>query len=172
MGENKQELTPASRLRWDVFVTFRDVDTRERLIRPLEAELALRGVRAVIDKEGSAQGDDLLHKLPDAIEDTALSVAIISPRYASSRWCLEDLAKICECGRLILPVFYHVSPSNVRRQKGPLEEDFEKLERFGHEQLERWRGAMQKVGGISGWDFPENRYLIFFFFYNSRLDFC
>ncbi|KAK1553240.1 hypothetical protein Q3G72_031426 [Acer saccharum] len=40
-----------------------------------------------------------------------------------------------------------------RKQKGPFEQDFLNLEeRFGVEKVARWRSAMEKAGGISGWD--------------------
>ena len=67
---------------------------------------------------------------------------------------VEELAKVCECRRLILPVFYQVDPSDVRRQKGRFHEDFGKLEaRFGEDKVLRWRKAMEKAGGIAGWVF-------------------
>ncbi|KAL7211556.1 hypothetical protein ACSBR2_014423 [Camellia fascicularis] len=80
-------------------------------------------------------GDEIAQCLPDAIKDSAAATVIISPRYANSRWCLEELAQICECERLILTVFYLVDPLNMRRQKGPFEEDLRSLEsRFGEQQ--------------------------------------
>ncbi|CAL5396196.1 unnamed protein product [Camellia sinensis] len=143
--------TPAFRLRWDVFLSFRGDDTRDGFTDRLYNALEGQGVRVFRDKDGLTQGDELTQSLLDAIEDSAAAIAIISPRYANSRWCLEELAKICECERLILPVFYLVDPSNVRRQKGPFEEDFKSLERrFGEHKVGRWRSAMEKAGGISG----------------------
>ncbi|GMP58144.1 hypothetical protein CsSME_00021919 [Camellia sinensis var. sinensis] len=151
--------TPAFRLRWDVFLSFRGDDTRDGFTDRLYNALEGQGVRVFRDKDGLTQGDELTQSLLDAIEDSAAAIAIISPRYADSHWCLEELAKICECERLILPVFYLVDPSNVRRQKGPFEEDFKSLERrFGEHKVGRWRSAMEKAGGISGLVF-QNRYL-------------
>ncbi|KAF5945305.1 hypothetical protein HYC85_015533 [Camellia sinensis] len=150
--------TPAFRLRWDVFLSFRGEDTRDGFTDRLYNELERQGVRVFRDNDGLTQGDEIAQSLLDAIEDSAAAIAIISPRYANSRWCLEELAKICECERLILPVFYLVDPSNVRRQKGPFEEDFRSLEiRFGEHKVGRWRSAMEKAGGISGWVFQNRR---------------
>ena len=106
--------------------------------------------------ETTRTGDEMALSLSpiDAIYDSAASIIILSPKYGSSRWCLEGLAKICELNRLILPVFYQVDPSNVRRQEGPFKEDFKRHEeRFGKEVVSKWREAMGKVGGISGWVF-------------------
>ncbi|CAK9174740.1 unnamed protein product, partial [Ilex paraguariensis] len=145
---------PASRLRWDVFLNFRGEDTRDTFTDRLYEALYRKEVRVFRDDDGLTQGDSLTPTLLNAIEDSAASIAIISPSYASFRWCLEELATICEFKRLVLPVFYRVDPSDVRRQKGPFEEDFQTLERrFGTEKVLRWRNAMEEVGGISGWVF-------------------
>ena len=67
---------------------------------------------------------------------------------------VEELAKVCECRRLILPVFYQVDPSDVRRQKRRFHEDFGNLEaRFGANKVLRWRIAMEKADGIASWVF-------------------
>ncbi|PHU02743.1 hypothetical protein BC332_27994 [Capsicum chinense] len=140
------------RLNYDVFLSFRGEDTRENITKNLYNALYSKGIRVFIDNKGLTQGDEIAPGLIEAINDSAAAVAIISPNYASSRWCLEELAKICELGKLVLPVFYRVDPSDVRRQKGPFLNDFEKLEgRFEVEKMVRWRNAMERVGGISGW---------------------
>ncbi|KAI8527224.1 hypothetical protein RHMOL_Rhmol12G0059100 [Rhododendron molle] len=154
MAENNDASppAPADRLRWDVFLSFRGEDTRHGFTdRPYEALLA-EGVRAFRDNEGMSKGDQIASSLIDAIHDSAAAIAVISPSYASSRWCLEELATICECRRLLLPVFFNVDPSHVRRQKGPFEKDFRSLDsRFEEKDVARWRDAMGKAGGISGW---------------------
>ena len=55
-----------------------------------------------------------------------------SDNYAFSGWCLDELAKIIECAKIIghkaLPVFYNMDPSHVRHQTGSLAETFAKHE--------------------------------------------
>ncbi|EXB74726.1 TMV resistance protein N [Morus notabilis] len=149
----------AFRQRWDVFLSFRGEDTRERFTMSLYESLNREGVRAFLDDDGLNRGDEIAPSLLEAIDDSAAAVVVLSPRYGDSRWCLEELAKICECrGKLILPVFYQVDPSHVRRQTGPFEEDFRIHERrFGVDKVLRWRRAMEKVGGIAGWVFKNGR---------------
>ncbi|KAK4841479.1 hypothetical protein QYF36_005123 [Acer negundo] len=151
----------SSRLRWDVFLSFIGEDTRHTIAHSLYKSFDEQGIRAFRDDEdvddgGMNRGDEMAPSLSpiDAIFDSAASIIILSPKYGSSRRCLEGLAKICELNRLILPVFYKVDPSNVRRQEGPFKEDFKRHEeRFGKEVVSKWREAMGKVGGISGWVF-------------------
>ncbi|KAK0573120.1 hypothetical protein LWI29_003274 [Acer saccharum] len=151
----------SSRLHWDVFLSFIGEDTRHTIAHSLYKSFDEQGVRAFrddedVDERGMSRGDEMALSLSpiDAIYDSAASIIILSPKYGSSRRCLEGLAKICELNRLILPVFYQVDPSNVRRQEGRFKEDFKRHEeRFGKEVVSKWREAMGKVGGISGWVF-------------------
>ncbi|GMP94263.1 hypothetical protein CsSME_00043778 [Camellia sinensis var. sinensis] len=145
--------TPSFRFRWDVFLSFRGEDTRHNFTGRLYAELVRNGVRAFFDEERSDRDDEISPSRLTAIEDSGVSIAVISENYASSCRCLEELAKIIECGRLLLPVFYKVDPSHVRGQTEPFEKDLRNLEsEFGVERVLRWRKAMEKAGGIAGWD--------------------
>jgi hypothetical protein len=150
----------ASRHRWDVFLSFRGEDTRHPFTFNLYDSLEKLGVRVFRDDQGLRRGDEINPSLLEAIDDSAASIVILSPNYASSHWCLDELSKICECRRLLLPVFYQVDPSDVRRQKGPFEEHFRSHEnRFGKDVVSRWRRALQKAGGISGWVFNNRWYI-------------
>ncbi|KAF8407706.1 hypothetical protein HHK36_006841 [Tetracentron sinense] len=143
--------SPSFKFRWDVFLSFRGEDN---FPNHLYAELVRNGIRTFhYDELERGEEISISPALLTAIEDSAISIVVISKNYASSRWCLEELAKILDCRRLIFPVFFEVDPSDVRRQKGPFEEGFRNLEqRFGEARVVRWRKAMEKAGGIPGWD--------------------
>ena len=54
----------------------------------------------------------------------------------------------------VLPVFYHVDPSDVRNQNGILAEAFAKHEkdaRINTEDVQAWKAALKDVGNTSGW---------------------
>ncbi|KAK4598301.1 hypothetical protein RGQ29_015676 [Quercus rubra] len=144
----------ASRLRWHVFLSFRGEDTRYPFINNLYTTLHNKGIRAFRDDDGLRRGDEIAPTLLDAIEESAASIVVISQNYASSRWCLEELSKICECKRLILPVFYLVDPSDVRKQRGPFfGKHFREHEEKGieKEKVTKWREAMETAGGKAGY---------------------
>ncbi|KAL3824196.1 hypothetical protein ACJIZ3_020225 [Penstemon smallii] len=144
--------TTVLRQNWDVFLSFRGEDTRKTFINGLYDALYSKDVQVFRDNDGIKRGDEIKQSLLDAIEDSASAIAVISPRYADSHWCLEELARLCDLGKLVLPVFYEVDPSAVRGQKPPFQEDMKKLEvRHGEEKVARWRKAMATVGGLSGW---------------------
>ncbi|KAB1200450.1 TMV resistance protein N [Morella rubra] len=78
--------------------------------------------------------------------------------YADSRWCLVELTKILECKKnrqqTILPVFYHVDPSDVRNQRNSFGEAFAKLkDRFmdDKKKVEGWEAALKDVADLSGY---------------------
>jgi len=90
----------------------------------------------------------------EAMEDSVAFVVVLSPEYARSHCCLEELAKFCDLrsslGRPILPIFYKVDPWHFRK-KSPFEKYIEEhAKRFGEEEIQRWRGTMNVVGHISG----------------------
>lgn len=146
------------RLRWDVFLSFRGEDTRHSFTKNLYDSLVRNGVRVFRDDDALDRGDEIAPSLLEAIDDSAASIIIISRKFANSHWCLEELAKICDCRKLILPVFHDVDPADVRRQGGPFEDHFRSHERSRiTDDVLRWRSAMKKVGGIAGWVY-KNRY--------------
>jgi uracil phosphoribosyltransferase len=42
-------------------------------------------------------GEEISSALLKAIEESAISIIVLSKNYASSRWCLDELVKILEC---------------------------------------------------------------------------
>lgn len=90
------------------------------------------GINAFIDDNELRRGEDITAELVQAIQGSRISVIVFSRRYADSGWCLEELVKIMECRRtvrqMVLPIFYDVDPSDVRKQNGCFGQAFEKHE--------------------------------------------
>ena len=155
---------------FDVFLSFRGEDTRLSLVSHLYEALRLRGISSFIDDD-LPRGKTISTKLLKAIEGSRFAIVLLSRNYAYSTWCLAELAKIVECmkqNRLtILPVFYHVNPSDVRNQMGILATrnqtfaeafaEHERNPRVKIEDLQAWKSALKEVGNISGWHVQQHR---------------
>uniref|UniRef100_A0A2N9J373 TIR domain-containing protein n=1 Tax=Fagus sylvatica TaxID=28930 RepID=A0A2N9J373_FAGSY len=144
-----------SRWKYDVFLSFRGEDTRYNFTDHLYAALIRKGIFTFRDDEKLERGKSISQELLKAIEESRFAVVILSRNYASSRWCLDELAKIVksmeETGLVILPVFYGVNPSDVRNQRGTFHLAFAKQEADEKEKVETWRAALTEVANLSGW---------------------
>jgi len=144
--------------KYDIFLSFRGEDTRRTFVSHLYKALELRGIYTFKDDERLEAGQSISAELLKAIEEARFAVVIFSKSYASSRWCLEELAHIIKCKKeleqIVIPVFYDVSPSDVRHQNPPFADSFSQHEvkyKDDMENVQRWRGAFVEAGKISGY---------------------
>ena len=144
----------APRWKYDVFLSFRGEDTRNTFTDLIYDALIKMGINTFKDDEKLEKGkpiSDLFKK----IEESRFAVVIFSKDYASSTWCLDEVAKIVQCekemGMTILPVFYDVEPSDVRSANGTYAVALIELENRFKDKVETWRAALTHVSYISGW---------------------
>ena len=144
---------------FDVFLSFRGEDTRRGFVSHLYKALTQQGIQTFID-DNLTRGENISEELLKVIENSSVSIIVFSKNYASSSWCLDELDKIIECTKKVLPVFYQVDPSEVRKQMGDFGKALTKLEKRIKDKtkVQRWRDALKKAADISGWD-DKNRYL-------------
>ncbi|XP_040362032.1 TMV resistance protein N isoform X2 [Rosa chinensis] len=151
---------PPPQWNFDVFLSFRGEDTRTGFVSHLYRELQYRQVFKTFKDDRELEiGASISPELLRAIEQSHLAIVVLSPNYASSTWCLDELSKIIESmetgDKRILPVFFNVDPSDVRHQRSSFAEAFAKHEvKFSNdpEKVEKWREALRKVANLSGWD--------------------
>ncbi|XP_052175772.1 disease resistance protein RPV1-like [Diospyros lotus] len=157
---------------YHVFLSFRGEDTRYTFVDHLYTALTGAGFRPFRDNDEIRRGERIKLELSRAIEESRLSIVVLSRNYASSSWCLDELAMILgrrgDSGHVVLPVFYGVDPSDVRKQKGVYAEAFashEKRFKFKlgagkaakewKEKLKGWREALEEVAGLAGITLPD-----------------
>ncbi|KAL4355865.1 hypothetical protein AHAS_Ahas09G0029400 [Arachis hypogaea] len=110
-------------------------------------------IKTFIDYE-LHKGDEISPPLFRAIEDSYVSVIVFSENYADSKWCLEELVRILECrkeyGQVVIPVFYDIDPSHVRKQNGSYKEAFEKKHMQNSmldiNKIQKWKDAPAEAG--------------------------
>ncbi|PON46059.1 TIR-NBS-LRR-like protein [Trema orientale] len=151
----------ASRKKLDVFISFRGEDTRKNFMSHLHAALLREKIETYVD-DRLVRGEEISQSLLEAIEDSQVSVVIFSQNYASSSWCLDELAHILHCKennkQIVLPVFYHVTPSDVRKQQGAYAAALAKFEeRYNDKIIYKWRTALTTAASLSGYDASNTR---------------
>lgn len=148
----------AHRGKYDVFLSFRG-ETRGTFTDHLFKALKDRGINVFRDHE-LERGIDLPSMLSNAIKESRFAIIVLSPDYASSTWCLQELSKAFEqmkdwkTSQRIIPIFYKVEPSDVRKQMGTFDKSFKKHEEnlIEHKWLQQWRTALTDVSAITGWN--------------------
>ncbi|KAL6315737.1 hypothetical protein AAG906_006599 [Vitis piasezkii] len=122
----------SSQTRYDVFLSFRGEDTRYNFTAHLYHALCQKGINTFIDDDKLERGQ------------------VISPAL--------ELVKIVECMKSkrqrVVPIFYNVDPSDVRRQRGIFGEALAKHEENSEnmERVQSWKDALTQVANLSGWD--------------------
>ncbi|KAI9127086.1 hypothetical protein K1719_001645 [Acacia pycnantha] len=144
--------------KYDVFLSFRGEDTRDVFTSYLYEALCNVNIHTFMDHK-LHKGQHIAPILLKTIEESEISLIIFSKDYASSTWCMDELVHIMKCrdkyGRIVIPVFYHVDPSNIRKQNGSFGDGFAKLKfRFKHnlEKVQEWKNAFIQSTKLSGWD--------------------
>ncbi|KAF3943766.1 hypothetical protein CMV_029705 [Castanea mollissima] len=145
--------------KFDVFLSFRGEDTRLGFIGHLYNALCQQGINTFID-DNLQRGEEISVGLLKVIESSRISIIVFSENYASSKWCMDELAKIVECKKkdqLVLPVFYNIDPSEVRNQEGKFGEALSKHEeKLKDYKVQSWREALFEAANISGWHYKHS----------------
>ncbi|XP_060167557.1 disease resistance protein RPV1-like [Lycium barbarum] len=122
----------------------------------LHSALSNAGIRAFsvneleIDEKGCKE-------LQKTIQGSRILIVVFSKDYASSERCLDELVFILESkkafGSFVLPVFYDMDPSEVRKQKGCFEQAFlmyEERYKSGTDKVKEWKAALTEVADLGG----------------------
>ncbi|XWS57343.1 hypothetical protein CRYUN_Cryun09bG0166300 [Craigia yunnanensis] len=147
-----------SRYSYHVFLSFRGADTRKNFTDHLYRALVQAGIHTFRDDEEIEKGKNIKDEIEKAIlHESKISIIVFSKDYASSTWCLNELVKILEHRKssqhIVLPVFYDVDPTQIRKQTGSYAEALAKHEesfKFEMDMVQRWRAALKEVADLGG----------------------
>ncbi|XP_062152692.1 disease resistance protein RPV1-like isoform X2 [Alnus glutinosa] len=142
----------------DIYFSVQREDPRKYITDMVEKSLAARGVPTFKDKKelrGNQRGTDLGEDLKETIKMSKISIVLFSKEYLCSSWCLEELVMILECrekwGMIVLPIFYDVDPSDIRKQRGYAAK-VAGIQRVGGFWRRRWVDALTQAANLCGWD--------------------
>ncbi|CAN8267307.1 unnamed protein product [Cochlearia groenlandica] len=140
---------------YDVFPSFSGEDIRVTFLSHFLKEFDRKLIIAFKDSE-IKKSHSLWPELVQAIEDSRISIALFSKNYASSSWCLNELLEIMKCkkefGQMVIPVFYGLDPSHVRKQTGDFGKIFKETCLDKTEDVKaQWKEALTDVANILGY---------------------
>ncbi|KAL9831188.1 putative TIR domain, P-loop containing nucleoside triphosphate hydrolase [Arabidopsis thaliana] len=113
-----------------------------------------KGIDTFID-DNMERGKSIGPELKEAIKGSKIAIVLLSKNYASSSWCLDELAEIMKCrqmvGQIVMTIFYEVDPTDIKKQTGEFGKAFTKTCRGKpKEHVENWRKALEDVATIAG----------------------
>ncbi|PKI36604.1 hypothetical protein CRG98_043024 [Punica granatum] len=114
---------------FEVFLSFRGTDIRKTFTDYLYHSLIDAGVRTFRDNEELHVGEEICPNLMNSIKQSKIGIPIFSADYASSKWCLMEVAEMT----------------------GTYANSFSQHEkRFGQEKVQAWRDALKEVVELKG----------------------
>uniref|UniRef100_A0A1J3FML4 Putative disease resistance protein n=2 Tax=Noccaea caerulescens TaxID=107243 RepID=A0A1J3FML4_NOCCA len=144
---------------YKVFASFHGEDVRKTLLSHIRQQFNRSGI-SMFDDQEIERSATIAPSLKKAIKESRISIVILSQRYASSGWCLDELVDIMETkkatGQIVMPIFYGVEPSHIRKQIGEFGIAFNdtcERKKPTDEQRQKWSQALNDVGNIEGDDF-------------------
>ncbi|XP_059065776.1 TMV resistance protein N-like [Cryptomeria japonica] len=149
-GIASSSTSASNKVRYEVFINHRGVDTKHTLATSIYNALNGIGLKVFLDEKELELGNFITAEIEEAMRTSLIHIAIFSPRYAESPWCLAELSYMLKTGTTIIPVFYDVEPSDLRYLKGPFGAAFEehenkKRKRYAPEKLEEWKEALSNI---------------------------
>ncbi|XP_056166513.1 disease resistance protein L6-like [Syzygium oleosum] len=140
---------------YEVVLSFRGPDTRWNFADCLYHTMYGAGIRVFRDDEEIRKGEEIGGKLKRAIKSSSICIPIFSRHHAVSAWCLRELAYMVYRKAMILPVFFDVEPRDVKLKTKLYQDALQMHEKYGCEVVQRWKEALEKVAGMSGWDLKD-----------------
>ncbi|XP_057761743.1 disease resistance protein Roq1-like [Arachis stenosperma] len=149
--------------KYDVFISFRGQDTRYGFTGNLYKALSRKGIHTFFDDGELQSGEKITPSLLKAIQESRIAVVVLSPDYAASSFCLEELVHILHYikrnNRFVFPVFFNVDPSDLRHLKNSFGEAMAKHENrykdHMNNKVDTWKKALKEVANLSGYHFKD-----------------
>ncbi|KAJ7981702.1 TMV resistance protein like [Quillaja saponaria] len=132
----------------DVFINHRSIDTKRTVATLVYDYLSKFNLHPFLDNKTMKPGDKLFDKINRAILDCKIGVAVFSPSYCQSYFCLHELALMMETNKKVIPIFCDVKPSQLRVVN---------KEKYTEEELKRFNLALEEARYTVGLTFNSSK---------------
>ncbi|KAJ9554587.1 hypothetical protein OSB04_018632 [Centaurea solstitialis] len=137
----------------DVYLSFKGPDVCNNIVDHLYSALVQQGINTLKDAQTLPWGKPIGPLLFKAIEESQIAVIVFSQTYVDSAWCLQELEHVMKCkderGLIVLPIFYHIDPSELRKNNGKYGAALAKHE-SENKNVESWRKALTDAANLVG----------------------
>ncbi|CAM6028769.1 unnamed protein product [Sphagnum balticum] len=137
---------------FDVFLNHRGPDVKQNFAAHLHQALQEAGCRPFLDMQSLEKGQHGQKKIYEALRCASVHVAVFSKHYADSNYCLDELCAMLESKKLIIAVFYDVSPSVLRCDDpdGPYTKALNIHGRRSVWEVKKWKDALHMAAELNG----------------------
>ncbi|KAH7430963.1 hypothetical protein KP509_08G022600 [Ceratopteris richardii] len=148
---------------YDVFICHRG-ETKRNFVSVLGGMLRSKGITCFVDYRMPI-GNDVKLEIKGAIEKSKVFIVVLSPHFAQSKWCLDEIGDIMEIqdrmgtSRKVIPVFYDVESEMVRQQEKGTSYDLTKVKRSDAKKIGRWGKALKDVCELDRFDYNSSSML-------------
>ncbi|KAI3675403.1 hypothetical protein L1987_84993 [Smallanthus sonchifolius] len=132
----------------DVFINHRGIDTKRSIASLLYHQLLLSRIPSFLDNKNMKPGDKLFENIDNAIMGCKIGVAVFSPRYCESYFCLHELALMMESKKKVIPIFCDVKPSELRVINNKM---------YSQAEIKRFRYAIEEAKHTVGLAFDTSK---------------
>ncbi|XP_027342930.1 disease resistance-like protein CSA1 [Abrus precatorius] len=132
----------------DAFLNHRCMDTKKTVATLLYDHLKRHGFNPFLDNKNMKPGDKLFEKIDRAVMECKIGVAVFSPHYTESYFCLHELALLMGCNKKVIPIFCDVKPSQLRVVNNP---------KWSENDLRRFRWALEEAKYTVGLTFNSSK---------------
>ncbi|KAH6557917.1 hypothetical protein KP509_1Z086200 [Ceratopteris richardii] len=151
---------------YDVFICHWHEDTQLNAVSVLRGILLSRGITPFVVGYGKNEREtEPISDVLNAMKSSKVHVILLSPNFASSKRCLEEVVHIMNTQDSseasdaspkpkVLPIFYDVEPSTVRHQQKDY--DFSKIPGSTEEERQQWATALYQLSLLNGFEYKTN----------------
>ncbi|CAN8245075.1 unnamed protein product [Cochlearia groenlandica] len=103
----------------DVFINHRGIDTKKNISGLLYDHFTRLRLNSFLDSKSLKPGERIFVEINEAIRKCTVGVAVFSPRYCDSYFCLHELTMLMENKKRVIPIFCDVKPSELYVKDDP-----------------------------------------------------
>ncbi|KAI4340172.1 hypothetical protein MLD38_025035 [Melastoma candidum] len=134
---------------FNIFLVHRGPDTKEKEAALIYDYLRGSGYFPFLDVESLMPGKKIPDGIDEALRESKLGVIIFSPRFGESRHCLDELVRLMEMGKPLLPIFCDIEPSELRVAEYCMGRDTA-------EKVKEYRDALDEAKQVQGLRFQRS----------------